>query len=243
MSDRVAWTDRPIAYRPVLAKAFGGVKAGVFLSQLLYWDGKGDDPDWTFKTAENFEDETGLTRKEQEGARRSLKACGVLIEELHGVPPTLWFRVDFDVLNDVVSNFPQTSNLNSPKRRNQIRQKGEILPLRTESTPESTHGEPTQGSLDSEDPKPWPDWYATLWAIPGFKFSLPHCQRWLDDNGVPVEIATMKALALKGKWPGPKKSPYTDAWANFRNWVLMAMADRPNAPEAPQRRPSGFGGG
>ena len=33
--------DRPIAYHPKLAQVLGGVKEALFVSQLLYWHGKG----------------------------------------------------------------------------------------------------------------------------------------------------------------------------------------------------------
>ena len=39
--------DRPVAYHPMLAKRLGSVKAALFLSQLLYWHGKGRHGDWT----------------------------------------------------------------------------------------------------------------------------------------------------------------------------------------------------
>ena len=56
---------KPIAYLPDLAKALGSVKAGLFLSQLLYWMDKGADEDgWLYKTREELYDETGLSRKE-----------------------------------------------------------------------------------------------------------------------------------------------------------------------------------
>ena len=63
---------KPIAFNPDLAHALGSVNAGLFLSQLLYWDGKGDDPVWTYKTIKMIEMETGLSRREQETA---IKIC------------------------------------------------------------------------------------------------------------------------------------------------------------------------
>ena len=56
---------KPIAFNADLAHALGSVNAGLLLSQLLFWDGKGDDPEWTYKTIKMIEGETGLSRREQ----------------------------------------------------------------------------------------------------------------------------------------------------------------------------------
>ena len=65
----------------------------------------------------------------------------------------------------------------------------------------------------------WPDWYADLYSIPGFKWSLEHCQAWLTENGITKARANEAAAALKGKWGG-KGWKNTDVWATFRAWAL-----------------------
>ena len=57
--------DRPVAYHPALVKVAGSVTAALFLSQLLYWHGKGSDPEWIYKTQADMEEETGLSRREE----------------------------------------------------------------------------------------------------------------------------------------------------------------------------------
>jgi hypothetical protein len=49
---------------------------------------------WFYKTQAEIEDETGLTRYEQEGARKKLVASGVLEEQKKGIPAKLYFRVN-----------------------------------------------------------------------------------------------------------------------------------------------------
>src|SRR5215212_4465846 len=69
--------DRGPAYVPWLVREFGP-HGGLFISQLLYWDGKGHDPDgWIYKTEKEMEQETGLTRSSQRKAERfsSGRAC------------------------------------------------------------------------------------------------------------------------------------------------------------------------
>ena len=92
-------TDRPIAYHAVLAKAVGSANAGIFLSQLLYWTPRAHDKNgWIYKTQQDIYEETALTRREQETARRMLKTVKVLEEKRAGVPSRLFFRVDMNYL-------------------------------------------------------------------------------------------------------------------------------------------------
>jgi hypothetical protein len=40
---------RPVSFFPELARAVGGTGPGLFLCQLIYWDGKGKDPEgWIY---------------------------------------------------------------------------------------------------------------------------------------------------------------------------------------------------
>ena len=70
-----------IAFHVEYVHLTGSVTAALFLSQLVYWQGKGADGDgWIYKTAKEWTEETGLSRKEQGGARKKLIELG-LIEE------------------------------------------------------------------------------------------------------------------------------------------------------------------
>lgn len=93
-------TKRPIAFHRIYAKVGGSVNAGLLLSQAMYWNDvlppsrKG----WFYKTQAEWEQETCLTRREQEVARKALRAAGVLEEKLQGVPARLHFRVNLAAL-------------------------------------------------------------------------------------------------------------------------------------------------
>ena len=96
-------TDRPIAYRPALARAAGSVTAGILLAQAIYWSPRGGDADgWFYKTQQEWEVETALTRSEWINARKQLRAKGLLHERLRGVPATLHYRVDLERLIDLL---------------------------------------------------------------------------------------------------------------------------------------------
>ncbi|HYE72626.1 MAG TPA: hypothetical protein VEF04_04810 [Blastocatellia bacterium] len=95
--------DRPIAYHRALVKVTGSVTAAVMLSQSLYWQKRSSSGDGFFwKTQEEWEEETGLTRYEQEGARKRLKECGVWLEERRGIPSKLYFKVDTSKLRTLL---------------------------------------------------------------------------------------------------------------------------------------------
>lgn len=92
--------ERPVAYYPKLVKVTGSVNAAIFLSQLGYWTPKAADPDgWVYKTQAEWESETGLTRWEQETARRQLRERDILSETKRGMPARLFFRIDVDALS------------------------------------------------------------------------------------------------------------------------------------------------
>ncbi|HZA21577.1 MAG TPA: hypothetical protein VFA32_03060, partial [Dehalococcoidia bacterium] len=69
--------NRTVGYSPDLARAVGGATIGLFLSQLLFLSDKGHDPNgWVYKSEQEMGRETGLTKREQQTARRKLLALG-----------------------------------------------------------------------------------------------------------------------------------------------------------------------
>ena len=73
-------------------------------------------------------------------------------------------------------------------------------------------------SNEEEDSRVWPQYYASLWAIPGFKVPLKQCEKWRATKRLSLGACETTAYALRSKWPGPAKSPYRDPWATFQNW-------------------------
>lgn len=91
--------DRSISVKRPFIALTGSLVAAVMLSQAFYWAGKTEDADgWFFKTRQEWTDETGLTRTQQETARRILGEFGVLEESLCGCPAQLYFRVNVELL-------------------------------------------------------------------------------------------------------------------------------------------------
>ncbi|HEU4754681.1 MAG TPA: hypothetical protein VFU47_16355, partial [Armatimonadota bacterium] len=87
--------ERPISFYRCLVEPAGSVAGALMLSQALYWTPRSDDPEgWFFKTGEEWSAETGLSRWEQETARRRLRERGIWLEERRGKHGKLHCRVD-----------------------------------------------------------------------------------------------------------------------------------------------------
>lgn len=95
--------DRPIAFNPAFKRITGSTVAALMLSQAWYWSKRTSDKDgWFYKKQGDWETETGLTRYEQETARKHLIEKGIMEEELHGVPATLFFRIKRDKIYELL---------------------------------------------------------------------------------------------------------------------------------------------
>ncbi|AMA36793.1 TPA: hypothetical protein ACRNLW_001445 [Pseudomonas aeruginosa] len=91
--------DRPIAFQRAFVSLGAGITGALMLSQAVYWTCRTEDADgWFYKTMDEWEAETGMTRSEQEGARKKLVKCGVLEEMKKGVPCRLYYRVNMDAI-------------------------------------------------------------------------------------------------------------------------------------------------
>lgn len=119
-SDLMRTIGRPIAYHPALARMVGGVNAAIFLSQLIYWDERMEDVELgVYKTAEQWEAETGLSAKEQATARRQLRARGLITETHKRIEHKLYFKLDRDAFDSLVSEAVEgAQNSGNPERQN-----------------------------------------------------------------------------------------------------------------------------
>ncbi len=142
--------DRPIAFHRPLVGVAGGVLSALMLSQALYWSKRTFDPQgWFWKTQAEWEEETGMGRREQETARARLRQTRFWKEELRGIPAKMHFRVDLDLLAaNLLGDTCQASMTdsaildwrNAPYKKGAKRQtrKAESAKHNTESTSETT---------------------------------------------------------------------------------------------------------
>lgn len=96
-SQVLALFDRPIAFHPGFVALTGSVNAALMLSQAFYWAKRTRHPDgWFYKSQEDWTKEIHLTRREQESARKLLRATGFWEEVRKGNPAKMHFRVDVE---------------------------------------------------------------------------------------------------------------------------------------------------
>jgi hypothetical protein len=103
--------NRVVGYSPDLARMVGGATTGLFLSQLLFLSDKGANPEgWVYKSEQEMGKETGLTKREQQTARRKLLSLGVIVIMRGGWKNTYHFKVLWEKLYQVIAGIkrPQT---------------------------------------------------------------------------------------------------------------------------------------
>ncbi|WP_321946549.1 hypothetical protein [Paraburkholderia sp. J10-1] len=98
LSDFLDGVGHPVAYYPALAQPLGGVNAAILFGQIYYWLKRSTHELGVHKTMAELTRETGLSRTEQETARKALRRCGVLIETHRRLEHKVYFQLDLDRL-------------------------------------------------------------------------------------------------------------------------------------------------
>lgn len=92
--------EQPILFYPWAARIAGNAMAGLFLSyaikhtQRILDDGGPSSAAWFSAPVDEVLQETGMTRFEQQAAKRSLVACGLLETQQQGLPARKTYRVN-----------------------------------------------------------------------------------------------------------------------------------------------------
>lgn len=104
MTELTEFFDLPIVFHRSFV-SFGGVTGALLLSQMCYWSKRTQHPEsWFWKTQEQWQDETGLTRYEQETARKRLVSCGAISEKKEGIPCKTWFKVNHERIFELIKS-------------------------------------------------------------------------------------------------------------------------------------------
>ena len=87
--------DIPVTFHRSLVGVTGSVTAALMLSQAIAWTETltPDEGGWFTKSQDDWAAATGLSRWEQETARRVLRDADFMEERKSGLPAKLWFRV------------------------------------------------------------------------------------------------------------------------------------------------------
>lgn len=131
--------QKPIAYYPIYRQITGSTTGGILLSQLMYWFSKKDK---IFKTDNEIMEETFLTKKELENAKKLIKNLDFITVSREGLPAITYYEINWE---NMYSSFHQKGKVDTPKKGNTTTQNGEtLLPetgkhsIYTENTTENT---------------------------------------------------------------------------------------------------------
>ena len=265
--------DRPIAFQRTFVTITGSITSALFLSQAVYWARRCSESEdgerWFYKTQSDWEDETGMTRYEQEGARKVLRGLGLLKEKRVGIPAKLFFSVDLKKLNAaIMSAFPsqpsmrKTSKLVSGKPANSsaenqqsITENTTEITTETESKSVRADAPPTAEQKLSSSPHHGTGEHKKQTATKGTRlpddWTLPDQWRtFAIGQGLSPQAITREADIFADYWrsiPGAK-AVKLDWFATWRNWIRKIATQPVNqdhrrraSPPDSVSRPRAFG--
>lgn len=90
----------PIVFHRCYVDITGSVTAALWLSHAIYHitENATEEDSWFSKSQSAWEQETGLSRREQETARKLLVRLDILKERRPGLQRPMQFQIDFDIL-------------------------------------------------------------------------------------------------------------------------------------------------
>jgi hypothetical protein len=125
--------NRVVGYSPDLARMVGGATTGLYLNQLLFLSDKGANPEgWVYKSEQEMGKETGLTKREQQTARRKLLSLGVIVIMRGGFRNTYHFKVIWEKLYQVIAGIKRPQTV--PTEKSEPRQNAPTEPVQTVPT-------------------------------------------------------------------------------------------------------------
>lgn len=135
---------RTIAFHPEFVVITGSVNAALLLSQILYWSPRTKKAGgWFYKCTSDWMKETGLTRHQIVSARRRLVRINVISEMRRGIPATVNFRLNKDILAELLdSSCPKSGQ---PVVRKAANCTAEKRTTNSEMTSESTQNKERNG--------------------------------------------------------------------------------------------------
>jgi hypothetical protein len=227
--------NKPIAFHRILAEVAGSVNGGVFLSQAMYWSNiKTAQDGWFYKTSQDWEVETFLSRREQETVRRQLVRIGVLEERRAGIPAKLYFRINGDVLLKMLKDIADTRMSENAKQEATKSTfshggKGESI---TENTSENT----TENKNISYDAEFEEFWQAYPKRPGNPKAPAAAKYRYVREKiKIPREtlLSAVKAYAASRDGEESKFTAQAVTWLNQRRWEEdYEPAEVPTASDA-----------
>lgn len=230
-SDIMLDFGRPLAYYPGLVKHMGSVNAVVFFGQIFYWQDKASSDDGVYKTAEEIEQETGLSYREQATARSHLKARKLLVETCKRLEHKIFYRIDLDVLDDVIGSVvPEMRFRRSGNDKCAVGEATKAQFVHTENTTEIT----TETSVVvSADPM---EGFDQFWKLYPRKVGKAPAEKAWKKLKVTPELLGLIATALARQsvsidWlkSGGQYIPYPSKWLNEKRWEDETTTGKPSS--------------
>jgi hypothetical protein len=153
-SNRVKILDRPIAFQRPFVELTGSITAGLLLSQAYYWALRSEGGRF-WKTMSQWQEETGLTRREQDHARKILRGFPFWLEQVRKLEHRVWYTVDPQAILDAVDRA-----LSMAESANDVGEKGQptlaesAIPSTSQNTAQTTEHAPPSLCLPSVGPPP-----------------------------------------------------------------------------------------
>lgn len=123
LSASLANVGHPVAYYPRLARFFGSVNVAILFAQLHYWGQRCESDLGTYKTSEEFTEETGLSYREQATARKHLRQAGFLIETPRRLEHRVYFRLNLEAVDAAFDAWTEAqTKAQSPNDENAFRE-------------------------------------------------------------------------------------------------------------------------
>ncbi len=254
--DTIRAIGRPIAYHAALARYVGGVATAIFLGQLMYWDEKSTDERGVHKESKQWEDETGLSYREQATARKKLRDLGLLIETPERLKHRIFYKLNREAFNAWIesvsaasepengdlreAHFPNDENAiggqHIPQSGDDAKRNSLIGKTTTETTETDMSGsaEPNRRALASEKfQKFWQSYPSTGRKVAKAKCAQIWKARKLDEVADDI-LSHLLAIKTTPQWLGGyEPAPLT--YLNQRRWEDGV----PVGAHAASRTPSG----
>lgn len=235
-----ALLERPVAYHRAFVTLGVGITGALMLSQAVYWSSRTNDKEgWFYKSQVEWEEETGLTRYEQEGARKKLVKLGFMEERKQGVPCKLFFRICMEAISASLvaenqhSSMRETSKLECGKPACSDAENQQAI---TEITTESTSSSSPAAEAGAAHSEQIEDIFADRHYRPmtlGWKPVEKSMKVYAFKQGVSMALLTGDVLAaFQCHWSAhPEIEDTAEGWTN--RLVKWAKAERVRAEAAP----------
>lgn len=184
--------DRPIAFHRIFSVISGGVTSGLFLSQAVYWSARATHRDgWFYKTQKEWEEETTLSRYEQQTARDKLKRLNIIEERRAGIPAKLYYKVNYGVIESLANKYAGIPHTGMGESSIQEGGNPANYPIDYSETTTEINTPPTPPQSKNKNPDPSEDAQTVLTYLnerSGHSFrSSRHIQKLLDNTDATVD--------------------------------------------------------